>query len=71
MCWCGAAIRGGAGPLKGWPSSHFCARGELVGIERVSAAPSGLFGFLAPGGREAGAKWAAVGGGGGGGVGGF
>lgn len=40
---------------KGWPSIRSCAQGELVGTERVSA-PSALFGFLAPGGREAGGK---------------
>lgn len=41
----------GVDPLETWPSIHACAQGELVGIEGVSA-PSGLFGFLAPGGRE-------------------
>ena len=42
----------GVDPVETWPSIHACAQGELVGIEGVSA-PSGLFGFLAPGGREA------------------
>ena len=52
----GAGLQSVAGvsPLKGWPSSHSCARGELVGIERVLAAPAGVSGFLAPGGRRAG-----------------
>lgn len=41
----------GVDPPKSWPSSRPCAQGGLVGTERVSA-PSGLFGFLAPGGRR-------------------
>lgn len=49
----------GVDPLETWPSIHACAQGELVGIEGVSA-PSGLFGFLAPGGREESAERGAI-----------
>lgn len=54
-CGGGCAQRRGVDPPKGWRSSHSCAQGGLVGIERVSE-PSGLFGFLAQGGREEGAN---------------
>lgn len=49
LCGVNQLISGKAGQA----STPAPRAGELVGTERVSA-PSALFGFLAPGGREAG-----------------